>query len=781
MSKKIVIPLIILVLLVIAGGVFWWWQRGRKVEELPTELPGGIEYATPETGIIEGVVKPAPFSPEDIIVDPETGTKIIKDEIGILFKDDVLEEERNEIIASINGEIVGYGLSGQSVEVKIKGNPSISDLKRIVEDLKKSPKVEYAILSRVGTIIPQRVPDPGKDPQWKDSWNEDNPSGKNWGLEAIYAPSAWNYNDLIKPVKIGVFDIGFVINHEDLRVPEANTNLASQRINEIISKIAFLEKRKECVLEEGEVINHGTHVAGIIGALSNNEVGITGMVWNRDLSIYEVNLKEIDIEKGIEWLLNRDSKIINLSWGFTPKCSSKKEIEDAQRYYNKILKEWVEKYNNFLIIQSAGNSDIDAEREVIFNPQLDKPKYEELKRIVITVGAIELNPGKIKSFFTGDWDKTFFAKGKGQYILASFSNSGDLIDVVAPGVNIYSTLRDESKLKNLSGLSCFDFFNNSYGCKSGTSMAAPFVTGAAGLIWGVDPDLTAEQVKEIIVNSADRPITYEGREYKILNAKSSVKIAYELVGEAITGPQEPLPGEEVIREIPEIIEKSGPAALVPPSAIEEKPEEKKKIEETSRKITALVRDQHGESVKNADFWLIDIKGKKYGNGETSLTGYLEIDTKSIPEGDYTLHIEKVTWDGLTKIPYCDPYEKKISITKEDISLGTILVRKWSKITAKLVDETGSLVPDNPGFNAFAVIDKDGSYSDFSHTYPNPPYHWRYQNRDGWIESYPLPDGEYTLRIRIYWSWDIWEKTIVERKVNISGSDVYLGEILIPKK
>jgi len=172
MTKKLII-FIILILLIIAGGVFWWWQSEKEKEETPTQIPEGIEYATPETGVIEGVVKPAPFNPEDVVVDPETGTKIIKDEIGILFEENVSEEERNEIITSINGEIVGYSLSGQSVEIKIKGDPSISDLKRIVEELKKNPKVTNATLSRVGTVVPQRIPDSRRDPQWaKDNWDE---------------------------------------------------------------------------------------------------------------------------------------------------------------------------------------------------------------------------------------------------------------------------------------------------------------------------------------------------------------------------------------------------------------------------------------------------------------------------------------------------------------------------------------------------------------------------------------------------------------------------------
>ena len=525
MNRKFTI-LIILILLFIAGGIFCWWQGGKKEGEIPTGLPEGIEHTTPETGVIEGVVKPAPFNPEDVVVDPETGTKIIKDEIRILFKDDVLEEERNKIITSINGEVVGYMLSGQDVDVKIKDNPSIDDLKRIVRELNQNPKVDIASLSRVGTIFPKRTPDSRKDPQWKDSWDEKNPYGKNWGLETIRAPSAWDYNDSIKPIKIGIVDIGFKADHEDLNIPENNTNLYYLLINDLLkgideinSRIASVSAKKECLLiDEGETINHGTHIAGIIGALSNNEKGITGIVWDRDVSIYEVNLKELNLLNGIEWLLRKNAKVINLSWGFNSKCTSEADIRNGQEYYNDKLKRMKKEYKDFLIVQAAGNSGVEAEKEILFNHQLDKPRYEELEKIAITVGAIE-------------------NKGRGKYRMANFSNFGNLIDVVAPGVDIYSTLRDESKLQNLLSFNfhwsklfsnpfgpCFDFFNNSYGCMRGTSMAAPFVTGVAGLVWGATPDLTAEQVKEIIINSADRPITYKDKEYKILNAKTSVEL-----------------------------------------------------------------------------------------------------------------------------------------------------------------------------------------------------------------------------------------------------------------
>lgn len=216
----------------------------------------------------------------------------------------------------------------------------------------------------------------------------------------------------------------------------------------------------------------------------------------------------------------------------------------------------------------------------------------------------------------------------------------------------------------------------------------------------------------------------------------------------------------------------------------EEPKDQQASDETLMppKISGFIKNQHGEVVQEADFWLTDSKGNKYGEGRTgeygysSQTGYFEIDTKSLAEGDYILHIEKNNWQGLTRIPYCDPYEQKISVTKKDISLGTIAIKKWSKITAKIVDESGSPIDGSGLCSGFEVIDKEGHSTYYYSTYLS---HAGDFNQYGYLETYPLADGEYTLRIKIIWNCPLGEYTIVERKINISGNDIALGEIAIP--
>jgi len=195
------------------------------------------------------------------------------------------------------------------------------------------------------------------------------------------------------------------------------------------------------------------------------------------------------------------------------------------------------------------------------------------------------------------------------------------------------------------------------------------------------------------------------------------------------------------------------------------------IKAEPNKITAFVKDQHGNVVSDARYWLMDFKGREYGHGYTSQTGYLEINTEGLPEGEYTLHVEKESgFYGLflTPIPYCDPYVRKIYITPgQGISLGTIIVHKWSKITAKVICED----PDAYQYN-FMVIDEEWHSPDY---YPKYPSHQGYVYCNSRFESYPLPDGVYRLGIGVYRG-----RALVDRKVIISGSDVDLGEIVIPK-
>lgn len=204
---------------------------------------------------------------------------------------------------------------------------------------------------------------------------------------------------------------------------------------------------------------HGTHVSGIIGAIKNNEEdGMRGIANNVKImairAVPDGDEHDKDIANAIRYAVDNGAKVISMSFGksFSPQ---KKWVDDAVQYAAG---------KDVLLVHAAGNDakDIDTEDNFpnsIFLNGKKAPNY-------ITVGA------------SGDATNGGFT--------AAFTNYGkNEVDVFAPGVNIYSTMPGGDK----------------YGSMSGTSMAAPVVSGLAALILEYFPTLSASQVKQVIENS----------------------------------------------------------------------------------------------------------------------------------------------------------------------------------------------------------------------------------------------------------------------------------------
>jgi cell wall-associated protease len=217
--------------------------------------------------------------------------------------------------------------------------------------------------------------------------------------------------------------------------------------------------------------DHGTHVAGIIGAERNNGFGIQGVADNVRLMVLRAvpngDERDKDIANAIRYAVDNGARVINMSFGkdFSP---DKSIVDEAVKYAMK---------KDVLIIHAAGNDalDVDQHRHFPERKYLDKSGEAEAW---IEVAA---------SGFKNDAS-----------LVAGFSNYGQKsIDVFAPGVNIYSTVPG----------SLYDFHD-------GTSMAAPLVSGLAALIREYYPLLTANQVKEIILKSVTKviqPVRIKGK------------------------------------------------------------------------------------------------------------------------------------------------------------------------------------------------------------------------------------------------------------------------------
>lgn len=207
--------------------------------------------------------------------------------------------------------------------------------------------------------------------------------------------------------------------------------------------------------------SHGTHVAGIIAAERNNGIGMNGVAQNVEImSIRAVpngDEYDKDIALGIRYAVDNGAKIINCSFGkaFSPEAEW---VYEAIQYAAS---------KDVVIVHAAGNDghDLDDPENPNYPNDAKLGQTEEFVDNLITVGAL--------------------TSSYGSDMVATFSNYGKQnVDVFAPGDQIYSTMP-----------------NNAYEFQGGTSMAAPAVAGVSALVRSYYPDLSAPQVKSIIMQS----------------------------------------------------------------------------------------------------------------------------------------------------------------------------------------------------------------------------------------------------------------------------------------
>lgn len=213
------------------------------------------------------------------------------------------------------------------------------------------------------------------------------------------------------------------------------------------------------VIGDKESESHGTHVAGIILASRNNNIGLQGVAHNAKLmtvrAVPDGDERDKDVALAIRYAVDNGAKVINMSFGksFSP---NKEWVLDAIKYAAE---------KDVLLVHAAGNDNKNIDVKDNW-PNDSEDKVNEISDNVITIGALSSNFN--------------------ENMPAPFSNYGKLnVDVFGPGVQIYSTVP-----------------KNEYAKYSGTSMASPEVAGIATLIRSYYPQLSASQVKHIIMNSA---------------------------------------------------------------------------------------------------------------------------------------------------------------------------------------------------------------------------------------------------------------------------------------
>ena len=336
----------------------------------------------------------------------------------------------------------------------VNTNSTKESIKRVIDnsdqtisELRKNPKIESI---EPGYIVHTDFTPNDSFTYWE--WALNN-TGQNAGVygKDIKAFTAWNVNQGSNNMVVAVLDSGVQTNHPDLV-----NKFYRDGANNIIG-YDFSNGDSDANDDNG----HGTHVAGTIGAQSNNSVGVAGVCPNCKIMPvkfldYTGSGSTSDAISAIYFAVNNGAKVINNSWGGAP--------------YNSVLQSAIDyAYNNgVIVVASAGNDNTSI------------PAYPAAYNHVISVASTDSSDRK-----------------------SSFSNYGSWVDVSAPGSSILSTILTGANLGGSCSDASFAPASDGYGYCSGTSMSAPIVSGVAALIASQYPTYTPDQIKSQIKNTAD--------------------------------------------------------------------------------------------------------------------------------------------------------------------------------------------------------------------------------------------------------------------------------------
>ncbi|MDQ3935002.1 MAG: S8 family serine peptidase [Actinomycetota bacterium] len=381
-------------------------MRGARMlaRHVPDEVMAPLEHLRRNAGLED--VRP-------LFEEPATGARRAKS--GLSPADRTRHAIAASVIESDDDEISGLAVA------TVKGGKVT---KRILDDLNSASTIEFAEPVAARWLLARRS-DPKRNVQW--------------GLPAI------RFFDAKRPrsgaLSIGVMDTGLDTGHPDFDTDAIDYDHQGAG--------------------KGDPAGHGTHVAGIVGAVPNNDIGITGLVRSR-LSVWKIFRDEptpegdflVDTElfqRALKAAEGKGLHALNLSIGGT----------ERQRVEELLVRRLIRR--GVTVCAAMGNE---------YETWGDPTEYPAAVEGVISVGAIGEDRRR-----------------------ASFSNTGKHIDLVAPGVNILSTVPvRRSKWRPETEYTCWD----------GTSMATPHVTVAAAMVARANPSFGPDDVRDHLRKKAMR-------------------------------------------------------------------------------------------------------------------------------------------------------------------------------------------------------------------------------------------------------------------------------------
>ncbi len=373
-----------------------------------------------------------------------------ENELLIKYNDQVSDQQADAVAESRGVELLQRNQIGNVKIYRYKTEHGHS-LKACVDVCFSLPAIEFAEPNFV--VNTEVIPN---DPNFGSLWGLHN-TGQSGGVADadIDAPEAWDVNTNASTIIVGVIDTGVDWDHPDLAANMwTNTGeIAGNGIDDDGNGFVDDVHGYDFVNNDGnpdDDNSHGTHCAGTIGAIGNNNIGVVGVTWNvKIMALKFLNASGSGFTSAavscLQYAINNGAHITSNSWGGGGSSQSMSSAIDAANNAGQ------------LFIAAAGNSN--TNNDVSPHYPSNYPQGN-----VISVASTDRTDAR-----------------------SSFSSYGaTTVDIGAPGSSILSTVP-----------------GGGYGTKSGTSMATPHVSGAAALVWGQNPTLTNIQVRDRLYAGVD--------------------------------------------------------------------------------------------------------------------------------------------------------------------------------------------------------------------------------------------------------------------------------------
>lgn len=462
-----------------------------------------------------------------------TDTYIVSDELVVTFGSDVSNKKAKELIEKVNGEIVGELYYANIYQIKINGD--INSAKELLSKEENVLNVSYNYLTKdnpdVNKIVYNKIGAPriGGDIHFS----------KKYQLSYLDADKA--YKEVTSPtvINVGLIDSPIDYRHKELNTNKNNIFIPQTDQGGLYDIDHILSFYKKYNHDEDNEFNkddingcgylgyrsHGTHVSGIMSAKHDKD-GIDGINDNVNL-FYASHWYYFDKEDfwdefsddakryygridgamayagdtfslsyALSNLIMSNVRVINMSISFTN--YSDDEYNEYKKYFDNFFNIIQKTEKDFVIAKSAGNDyGADATSD-LYNRILSENEF--MRNRTIIVGS-SIAPGIVSTN-----SKNILITSR-----ADYSNTGEIIDIFAPGT-IYSSI-----------------YNDDYEWMIGTSQATPLVAGTASLLYSYNPDLKAEDVKGAIVNGTKETLSVNKKMYGVLNTYLALQVVKEFI------------------------------------------------------------------------------------------------------------------------------------------------------------------------------------------------------------------------------------------------------------